>query len=145
MGQPNGITTSFCRIHENVFRLYLWCVDDFLTDWLDNFHKIGGAYKFLYRLTCYCIHTDVKLVDHIWEGRLWAGGIYSRLFQAEWHPRTRSSPPCTVLHKCVLCDGGRERWTSPLLTAFSRPGNGWRSKGSLRPDKMRQDHKKLQY
>ena len=28
----------FCRIHENVFKLYLWCVDDFLTDWLDNFY-----------------------------------------------------------------------------------------------------------
>ena len=22
----------FCRIHENVFKLYLWCIDDFLTD-----------------------------------------------------------------------------------------------------------------
>ena len=31
-GQPNGVTTSSCRIHKNVFKLYLWCVDDFLTD-----------------------------------------------------------------------------------------------------------------
>ena len=22
----------FCRMHENVFKLYLWCVDDSLTD-----------------------------------------------------------------------------------------------------------------
>ena len=38
-----------CGIHEDVFKLYLWYVDDFLTNWPDNFYEIGGAYKFLLR------------------------------------------------------------------------------------------------
>ena len=46
MGRPNGVQTSSCRIRENVFKL---CgARDFLTDWLDNLHKIGKAYKFLF-------------------------------------------------------------------------------------------------
>ena len=37
------------QIHENIFKFYLWCTDDFRTDWLANLHKIGGAYELLLR------------------------------------------------------------------------------------------------
>ena len=31
----------FCWIHEIIFKFYLWCLDDFPTDWLDDLYKIN--------------------------------------------------------------------------------------------------------